>query len=652
MRTTPEHIYRLLVESVVDYAIYMLDATGQVVSWNAGAQRFKGYRADEVIGTHFSRFYTAADRAAGVPQLALERAVRDGHFEAEGWRIRKDGTRFWAHVLIDPILDETQQLIGFAKITRDLTERKSAAEELRQSQTQFRTLVQGVTDYAIYMLDSTGHVSSWNSGAERIKGYSSDEIIGEHFSAFYTEEDRAAGEPMRNLRVAESVGRAEREGWRVRKDGSRFWAHVLIDRILDDDGRLLGFAKVTRDVSDQRKAAEELEQTRNALFQSQKLEAIGQLTGGVAHDFNNLLMAIVASLELLDRRVPDDAQLHKLLDNAKAAAFRGAALTQRMLAFARRQELKPAAVDLVALVHGMSDLLQRSLGSLVPVEVRFPLKLEAVLVDANQLELALINLVVNARDAMPEGGLVTIAAASAVVAQGHESNLPAGRYVCLSVTDQGLGMDAETARRATEPFFSTKGVGKGTGLGLSMVHGLVEQTGGRLLIRSTPGQGTAVEMWLPLAPAGSAGAALPSATTELPTPASNKLSVLAVDDDPLVLETLVAQLEDLGHTAVRASSASEALTLLDGHTHFDLVITDHAMPGFTGAQLIRRIAESWPRIPVILATGYAELAEAEPIRATRLNKPFTRQDLIGAMRTAMAGSKAHGGQAQDDRAAR
>jgi len=632
--STPEHIYRLLVEGVVDYAIYMLDPHGEIISWNPGAQRFKGYSAEEVIGTHFERFYTDTDRAVGVPMLALERAVKEGHFESEGWRVRKDGTRFWAHVMIDPIVDDAKKLIGFAKITRDLTESRNAAEELRQSQAQFQILVQGVTDYAIYLLDPTGHVSSWNSGAERIKGYTANEIVGEHFSAFYTEEDRKAGEPQRNLRRAEDEGRTEQEGWRVRKDGTRFWAHVLIDRILDDDGRLVGFAKVTRDVSDKRKAAQELEQARHALFQSQKMEAIGQLTGGVAHDFNNLLMAITANLELLAVRVPDDAEVQKLLENARAAAFRGSSLTQRMLAFARRQQLKPTAVDLMARVYGMSDLLQRTLGTKVSVELKFPLKLEKVRVDANQFELALLNLAVNARDAMPDGGIVTIAAKSIVVEQMDDSSLPAGKYVSLSVADGGHGMDAATMLRATEPFFTTKDVGHGTGLGLSMVHGLAEQSGGRLNIHSEKGNGTIVEMWLPVAHTETAEVAAAVVDTPVAPPAPRLLSVLMVDDDPLVREVMAGLLEDLGHTVAQVSSAHEALALLNESRHFDVVITDHAMPGFTGTQLITRIAESWPALPVILATGYTELAEHEPLNVIRLNKPFRRRDLVEALHTA------------------
>jgi len=291
--------YRILVEAVTDYAIYMLDPGGVVTSWNAGAQRFKGYRADEIIGRHFSEFYTEEDRLAGLPAVVLATAVREGKFEGEGWRVRKDGTRFWAHVVVDPIRNYRGELTGFAKVTRDLTERREAEEALRLSEEQFRLLVQGVTDYAIFMLSPEGIVSNWNAGAQRIKGYAPQEIIGRHFSQFYTEEDRLAGLPQRALETAIRDGRFENEGWRVRKDGTRFWSHVVIDPIRDDNGKLLGFAKITRDATERKQTQESLERAREALFQSQKMDAVGQLTGGVAHDFNNLLMAILGSLELL-----------------------------------------------------------------------------------------------------------------------------------------------------------------------------------------------------------------------------------------------------------------------------------------------------------------------------------------------------------------
>jgi PAS domain S-box-containing protein len=283
-----------------------------------------------------------------------------------------------------------------------LTDRRAAEESLRISQEQFRLLVQGVTDYAIYMLSPSGEIVSWNVGAERIKGYSADEVLGTHFSRFYTASDQAAGEPAHALAVAAKEGRFEKEGQRVRKDGTLFWANVVIDTLRAPDGSMLGFAKITRDVTSQRESQKALDDARETLFQAQKMEAIGQLTGGVAHDFNNLLMVIKGSLELLRKRITQDPRALHLLENAQLGANRGMALTQRMLAFARRQELRVSAVDIPALVVGMTDLLTRSLDSKVELELRFPLKLPSVLADSNQLELALLNLVVNARDAMLE----------------------------------------------------------------------------------------------------------------------------------------------------------------------------------------------------------------------------------------------------------
>jgi PAS domain S-box-containing protein len=446
--TTDEGRYRLLVDAIVDYAIYMLDPEGWVTSWNTGAQRFKGYEADEIIGQHFSTFYTDADRLADRPAIALATASREGRFEGEGWRVRKDGSRFWAHVVIDPIRAPDGHLLGYAKITRDLTERKLAEQSLRLSEEQFRLLVQGVSDYAIYMLDPDGIVTNWNAGAQRIKGYLPQEIIGQHFSRFYTEQDRLAGEPRRALEIAEREGRFEKEAVRVRKDGSTFWANVVIDPIRDDTGRLLGFAKVTRDITERRETQRQLDEAREQLFQAQKMEAIGQLTGGIAHDFNNLLMVVLGSLELMRKRLPEGSPLTPLLENAVQGAQRGASLTKRMLAFARRQELDSSPVDTAALVAGMGDLLSRSLGPSFTIESRFPDDLPPALTDANQLEAALLNLAVNARDAMPTGGILTISGRDEAMAAGNTRRLAPGRYVVLSVADNGEGMDAATLARA------------------------------------------------------------------------------------------------------------------------------------------------------------------------------------------------------------
>jgi PAS domain S-box-containing protein len=631
--------YRLLVEAVTDYAIYMLDPTGIVTSWNPGAQLFKGYTAEEIIGQHFSRFYSEEDRAAGLPQLALETARNEGKFESEGWRLRKDGTRFWAYVVVHPIRTGDGKLVGYVKITRDLTERKAAEDALWESQEQFRRLVQGVTDYAIYLLDKEGRVSNWNPGAQRIKGYLPHEIIGKHFSEFYSAEDRAAGVPQAALDTALCQGRFEREGWRIRKDGSRFWAHVVIDAIRGDDGELVGFAKITRDITERRDAQEKLDRTREALLQSQKMEAIGQLTGGVAHDFNNLLMAILGSLELMRKRLPNDPKLLTLLENAKQGAERGKALTSRMLAFARRQELKQEPVDVRDLVRGMTDLLQRSLGHTVTLETRFPLILQPVLADSNQLEMALLNLAVNARDAMPDGGEIVISARQEKIGESG-GRLKPGSYVRLAVSDSGEGMDAETLRRATEPFFTTKEPGKGTGLGLSMVHGLAEQFGGRFDLQSRREVGTVAELWLPVAQSESEQASRPERQESL---AFYPLCILAVDDDGLVLTNTAAMLEDLGHTCYAAFSGREALEILNAGNDIDHVITDQVMAEMTGVQLIEAIHARWPDMPVMLATGFAETDPSFTASVPRLSKPFTEAEL-GARIAQMGIRPRNGGQ--------
>jgi PAS domain S-box-containing protein len=490
---------RLLVEAITDYAIYMLDPLGFVTSWNPGARRFKGYEAGEIIGKHFSVFYPQDDRDNGLPALALLKSAAIGTFESDGWRIRKDGSRFWAHVVIDPIRDASGELMGFAKVTRDLTEQKLTENERKLSDDQFRLLVQGVTDYAIYLLDAEGRIVTWNAGAQRIKGYLPEEIIGRHFSVFYTEEDQAKCEPERALALAARDGQFEEEGWRVRRDGSRFWAKIVVNPIRDAFGKVMGFAKVTRDITEPQAAQLALERARETIFQSRKMEALGQLTGGVAHDFNNILAAVLGGLDLVMRRLPEDPNITPLLNAACQAAQRGARLTQLMLAFAHRQELRPETIDLLALVRGMTDLLQRTLGPQITLESHFSLAVAAINVDANQLELAILNLATNAHDAMPLGGLATIKVFQRDIQSGSTKGSELGMFVCLSLTDSGDGMDERTLSRAAEPFFSTKKVGNGSGLGLSMVQGFAEQSGGKLILISQKGMGTVAELWLPAA---------------------------------------------------------------------------------------------------------------------------------------------------------
>ncbi|MDR6934943.1 ATP-binding protein [Luteibacter sp. 3190] len=515
-------------------------------------------------------------------------------------------------------------------------------DELRRSHEQFRLLVQGVADYAIYMLDPEGNVSSWNSGAERIKGYLPDEIIGSHYSAFFTPEDVARREPWDNLVAAREVGRLETEGWRVRKDGTRFWAHVILDRIEDESGRFVGFAKVTRDVTEKRNAAIALEQAREALFQSQKLEAVGQLTGGVAHDFNNLLMAIHGNLELLTHRDDLPARAQTLVGNALNGVRRGVALVQRMLAFARRQQLHLAPVSIPDLVYGMSDLMRTSLGPAIVVEASFPLSLPPVLADSNQLELCLLNLGVNARDAMPDGGKLVISARPETLSEDTVLGLPAGGYVRLSVADDGTGMDEATLARATEPFFTTKGAGKGTGLGLSMVHGIVQQCGGAMRLKSSQPGGTTIDIWLPVAGATAAAMSQGSqAQVEHAGLARSEdamaPSVLVVDDDPLVLATTVEMLCYAGYDAVGVSSGQQALRLLAEAKGISMMVTDQAMPGMTGVELAAQVTERYPDLHIVLASGYAELPGDAPGIHARLQKPYGRTELIASLRRSETG---------------
>ena len=375
------------------------------------------------------------------------------------------------------------------------------------------------------------------------------------------------------------------------------------------------------------------------LFEAQKMDTIGRLTGGVAHDFNNLLMAVLGSLTLLEKRLPEDQQCRRLLQNAVQGAQRGAALTQRLLAFSRRQELKPESVDLAALVSGMEELLKRALGLAIELKCQFPNALPPVLADANQLELALLNIALNARDAMPNGGRLTIGAAPETVSgAGAESRLQPGDYLRISISDTGLGMDEVTLAKATDPFFTTKGPGKGTGLGLSMVHGLAAQSGGLLRIDSAPNLGTTVELWLPRATT-LAVSVIRNAERAKPPLAMRPCKVLIVDDDLLVLTGTAALIEDLGHSAIEAQSGAEALLKLASGLEIDLVITDHAMPNMTGLQLAQSIQEKHPQLPIILATGYAELpSDPALLRLVKLAKPCSQHDIAAAIHAALTPS--------------
>ena len=456
-----ERRFRLLVEGVVDYAIYMLDPAGIITNWNAGAERMKGYRPDEIIGQHFSRFYGKEDRAAGLPARVLETARREGRYEAEAWRFRKDGSRFWASVTLDAIRDESGELLGFAKITRDITERRAAQEALRESERQLRLLVRGVTDYALYMLDPNGVVTSWNAGGERLKGYTADEIVGQHFSRFYTEHERSAGLPARALHIAAAEGRFEAEGWRVRKDGSLFWANVIVDPIFDDDGSLVGFAKITRDITERREAQLALQAAQAQRAQTQKMEALGQLTGGVAHDFNNLLMIVSGHVHTLKKLVADDQKGVRAAEAIELAARRGELLTRQLLSFSRRQMLTPVVAGVGERLEAVRPLIASSIGAQVRLAAVVPPELWPVRVDLAEFELALINLALNARDAMPEGGMITLSAENATLQPADTRLGLKGDFVAITVADTGSGIAPDHPAAGVRPVLHDEAAGQG-----------------------------------------------------------------------------------------------------------------------------------------------------------------------------------------------
>ncbi len=614
---------QLLVNAIQDYAIYMLDAEGHVATWNPGAERFKGYSATDIIGHNYEVFFSPEDRSADVPRKALRIAAREGRFETEGWRFRKDGSRFWCHVVLDAIRTEEGDLLGFAKITRDITDKREAQNALFESEERFRMLVQGVTDYAIYMLDTEGFVTNWNAGAERIKGYSQNEIIGQHFSTFYTEPDRAGGEPQRALQTALSEGKYERESWRVRKDGSLFWAHVLIDPIFDDSGKHIGFAKITRDHTAKKKAEEELAEAQRALFQSQKLQALGELTGGIAHDFNNLMTVISGSADFLrrNRDLPEEKKL-RYLDGIIETAERATTLTSQLLSFGRRQVVQPRVLNVAQRLESARDLLQRTLGSTYKIGVDVPDRAINIEVDPGQFEAAIVNAVVNARDAMPDGGTLTLAA--------RPEEARSGPCVRISISDTGLGMPREVRERAFDPFFTTKEVGKGTGLGLSQIHGFAAQAGGHAEIESEEGRGTTISLIVPLTdkPLEPADNAPPTSQGRL------SLRILLVEDNDGVRDFAHEMLQDAGCDVVVASNASEALAKLEREP-VDLLLSDVVMPVQSGIELADQVRKARPGLPIVLMTGYSDEV-ANGVDYPLIAKPFTPTQLKTVIETTLA----------------
>ena len=516
--------------------------------------------------------------------------------------------------------------------------RNDALEQLRHSEEQYRLeeqhrlLVESVTEYAIIMLDRQGYVTNWNAEAERTNGYTTSEIVGQHFSILYPTEDRERGLPPRALEFATREGRYETEAWRVRKDGSRFWASVVIHPLTDEAHQLVGFAKATRDITARLQHREELQRVQAALAQSQKMEAVGELTGGIAHDFNNLLTVVLGNIELLELDGQKDEQRsRRLLRATRHAAERGAALTQRLLAFSRRQPLRPQHTDVNRVVSAMSELLRSTLGEQVAIETVLAGGLWCAFVDTNQLESALLNLAVNARDSMPSGGKVTIETGNTYLdddyAAAHSEVRP-GQYVMVAISDTGAGMSEQTIARAFEPFFTTKPEGEGTGLGLSQVYGYVKQSHGHVKIYSELEEGTTVKIYLPRYLGAEDSAVKAPAEPEM---VESHATVLVVEDDGDVREYIVASLTRLGYRTIEAGEASAALTIMENHPEVDLLLTDVGLPGLNGRQLAEQASRRLPGVKILFISGYARNAIVhngvlDP-GVELLPKPFTMDSL-------------------------
>ena len=608
---------------------------GYFTSVNPAWSRLLGWSEDEIKAMHVSELRHPDDApgaiagrarlAQGIPTVRMENRFR-----------HRDGTWRWVNWTMTADAGEIY-VAG-----RHVTSEKRAAEALSQSERQFRSLVAGVTDYALIMLDPNGIVASWNAGAERIKGYTSDEIIGCHLSQFYTEADRAAGLPSRSISIATATGRFEAEAWRVRKDGSQFFANVVIDAIRDQNGQLIGFAKITRDITERRNAQEALQRAQAQLAQSQKMEALGQLTGGVAHDFNNLLMIVSGQAQSLLRRLRDKRNVRSL-EAIVAAASRGESLTRQLLTFARRQPLNPQTVRPHSTIAAFSDVLASSVPGNIELHIAVPEDIGAIAIDIPEFELALVNLVVNARDAMPEGGAIVLTGAN-VTLRGHETpEKLAGEFAAFTVTDTGSGIAPDILSKIFEPFFSTKAPGKGTGLGLSQVYGFAHQSGGTVKVESEVKRGTEVTIYLPhsfdtvIVPAA-------SETNELVEQMNGHGEmILVVEDNAEVKTAAIGLLQQLNYRTHAVETGRAALDVLGAGKPIDLVFSDVVLPGeIDGLALTRIIREKHPHIPVLLTSGYAKALSGRhdlPI----LRKPYR----IAALAKAIRDNLASGGRDSD-----
>ena len=627
-----ERSYRLLVEGVTDYAIYMLDPGGHVTSWNRGAQRIKQYTATEILGHHFRKFYTEEEVRTGEPEANLQIARQDGRFEAKAWRRRKDGSQFWANVVIEPLRNDNGLLIGFAKVTSDISERRRAEQVIREAGERMNALIETIVD-GVILIDKVGKIQTFNPACQKLFGYRREEVFGQNVRMLMPQPYRDGHDSYlgnyRQTGVRKIIG-IGREVVGQRKDGSTFPMLLSVGEAKQDGEDI--FVGIIHDLSERKRTEEQL-------VQAQKMEMVGQLSGGIAHDFNNLLTVIVGNAEYLGEQLEVRPDLKHLADDIGHAGERGAELTQRLLAFSRRQMLQPVEIDCNELLVSMHKLLRRTLREDIEIRTDFDPELVPAFADAAQLESAVLNLALNSQDAMAAGGCLTLSTATASLDDHYQSLHPEalpGEYIQVSVTDTGHGMPKEVIQRAFEPFFTTKEVGKGSGLGLSMVYGFAKQSNGHVSIYSEPGLGTTIRIYLP------------QLVTNLPKPAGKSRddesvaprgteTILVVEDDSFVRAFVVKRLETLGYSVVAAVDGNDALRKLRTDVHIDILFTDIVMPGgIDGWELADQAKQLRPGLPVLLTSGYALETLVQQGRlhagAMVLSKPYRREALARRLR--------------------
>jgi len=590
------------------------------INWSEQLHQIYGISPEEFGGTlnEFIAFIHPDDRAR--VEASVGAALKSGsEFSHEERIIRPDGSIRFLHSAGEVIRDDKGTATRMLGICLDVTHQEQAASAFRKTEQDYQFLLKGVRDYAIYMLDTEGRVLSWSDAARRLKGYREAEIVGQHFRVFLPEELRSSDLAETALAAAAREGQFEGQSWLARKDGSRFFASIVMDAIRNDAGALVGFAKLVRDITGQHNAQVALEKTREQLAQAQKMEALGQLTGGIAHDFNNLLMIVSGYAQILQRRLtgPKDVAAAEAIG---AAAKRGERLTRQLLAFSRRQQLMPVVVDLRERVDSVREMLAASLRGNIELVCDIDGRIWPVEVDLGELELALVNIAVNARDAMPDGGSITLSARNVVLEPGSPAGPLQGEFVALAMVDTGVGIEAEFLPRVFEPFFTTKPVGKGTGLGLSQVHGFANQSGGTVTLTSEPGRGTAVTIYLPRS-----RASVKPHVDELKSQADDSAqgTVLVVEDSREVADVTATLLEQLGYRVVRAENAGEALHHLQQGIEVDLLFSDIVMPGpMDGIALAEHCQARYRELPVLLTSGFSDAAQAADGRFDILRKPF------------------------------